>query len=67
MLIGRTAEELSDGMTSYQFEVTYRWRGVFRSYGMRAAYLRQNGMRDPRARPSEEGSERLFLITDVPE
>jgi serine/threonine protein kinase len=65
MLIGRTGEVLSTGMSSYQFEVTYRWKGIFRSYALRAAYLRQNILRDPRANPSELGSELLFWITDV--
>jgi hypothetical protein len=67
-LIGRTAEDVSPGAMSHQSAVTYRWRGVFRTYVLRAKYLwLRHNMGDPRAMPAklEEGFETLYWISDV--
>jgi serine/threonine protein kinase len=67
-LIGRTAEDLWPGAIPGQFGVTYRWRGVFRTYVLRARYLRlRYDMRNPRAKPAEgeEGFDTLYWISDV--
>jgi hypothetical protein len=67
-LIGRTAEDLPTGTEPRPFEVTYRWKGVFRTYVLRAKYLRpRHNVRDPRAEPSpgEEGFDTLYSISDV--
>jgi hypothetical protein len=39
-LLGRTAEDLSPGRTPRELKATYRWRGVLRTYALRAMYLR---------------------------
>jgi serine/threonine protein kinase len=53
-LLGRAPEDLPAGSVFGPIEVTYRWRGVFRSYTMRAKYRRlRYNMRDPRARPPD--------------
>jgi hypothetical protein len=67
-LIGRTAEDLSPVTFPVRFEVTYRWKGVFRTYALRAKYQRTRyNMRDPRAKPAEgeEGFDTLYWISDV--
>jgi hypothetical protein len=67
MLIGRTAEDRSPGITSRELEATYRWRGVFRTYSLRARYMRADNPRDPRAKPDEGDGrfDRLDWISDV--
>jgi serine/threonine protein kinase len=67
-LIGRTAEDLPAGTMPNPYDVTYRWKGVFRTYALGARYLPTgNNMRDPRASPAEgEGeSDTLDTIIDV--
>jgi serine/threonine protein kinase len=67
-LIGRTAEDLSPGTSPRELVATYRWRGVFRTYSLRARYLRApDNPRGPRAKPGEgEGRlDRLDWISDV--
>jgi len=67
-LIGRTAEDLSLMTIPGWPEVTYRWKGVLRTYALRAKYRRMpNKMRDPRAKPAEgeEGFDTLYWISDV--
>jgi hypothetical protein len=68
-LFGRTAVDVPSGIVPNQYEVTYRWRGVFRAYTLRARYLRtRNTMRDPRGNPEGEGRlDTLDWIGDVPE
>jgi serine/threonine protein kinase len=69
-LIGRTAENPPTGIVPNPYEVTYRWKGVFRGHTLRARYLRtQNNMRVLRGNP-EEGErslDRLDWIGDVVE
>jgi serine/threonine protein kinase len=67
-LIGRTAEDHSPGTSPRQYEVTYRWRGAFRTYTLRAKYGRSRiNMRDPYAKPAEgeEAFDTLYRIRDV--
>jgi hypothetical protein len=67
-MIGRTAEDLPTGTGPGPFEVTYRWRGVFRTYVLHAKYLKpRHNLRDPRAEPApgEEGFDTLYSISDV--
>ena len=67
-LIGRTADDPPPGDVGSQIMVTYRWRGVFRTFALRAKYLRlRYNMRNPRAKPAEgeEGFDTLYWISDV--
>jgi hypothetical protein len=46
-MIGRTAADLPTGTEPHPFKVTYRWRGVFRTYVLHAKYLgRRHNPRD---------------------
>jgi hypothetical protein len=56
-LLGRTADDLSvsQGGTHLEVNATYRWRGVFRTYYLRARYLRpKDNPRDPRPKPRDD-------------
>jgi serine/threonine protein kinase len=67
-LIGRTAEDRWTARTVIsELEATYRWRGVFRTYALRARYMRADNPRDPRAKPGEGDGrfDRLDWISDV--
>jgi serine/threonine protein kinase len=68
-LIGRTTEDLPTEIVPSQYEVTYRWKGVFRAYTLRARYERTtNNMRDPRGSPDGEGRlDTLDCIGDIPD
>jgi serine/threonine protein kinase len=67
-LIGRTAEDPLPGTFPNQFEVAYRWRGVFRTFVLRAKYVKlRRNMGDPTAKPAEgeEGFDTLCWISEV--
>jgi hypothetical protein len=67
-LIGRTADELSPGMVTKRFRAIYRWRGVFRSYGLHAEYMRLPYDPGDRLAKPDEGSTEfdvLCWISDV--
>jgi hypothetical protein len=67
-LIGRTADHPPLGDIGSRIEVTYRWTGVFRTYVLRAKYMRlRYDVRDPQAKPpeGEEGFDVLYWISDV--
>jgi serine/threonine protein kinase len=68
-LMGRTTEDLPTEIVPNQYEVTYRWKGVFRAYTLRARYVRTtNNMRLPRGNPDGEGRlDTLDWIGDVPD
>jgi hypothetical protein len=75
-LVGRTAEGALPGNVpddvpdAYYYSVTYRWRGVFRIYVLRAKYLRLwVNMRDRAALPpeGEGGLDTLYRISNVVE
>jgi serine/threonine protein kinase len=63
-LIGRTPEDTPTAIIPNQYEVIYRWKGVFRAYTLRARYLQaQTNMPDPRGNPADT----LEWISDVPD
>jgi hypothetical protein len=64
-LIGRKAEDFATATFPAQYNVAYRWRGVFRTYALGACYLRtSNTPRDPSSAQAErgEGSDTLQWI-----
>jgi hypothetical protein len=69
VLIGRTAKDFPTGNMLRQFEVTYRWKGVFRTYAFRAHYrkLPFNPRPGPRLAERQDGFDILQRISDVPE
>jgi serine/threonine protein kinase len=67
-LIGRKAEYSATANIPTQYDVAYRWRGVFRTYIVRASYLRtSNTPRDPSFAQADrgEGSDILQWIGDA--
>jgi serine/threonine protein kinase len=69
-VIGRTAEDLPAGKFLGQYEVSYRWRGVFRTYALQVRYQKvPESLPDPGAKPGEaEGRlDTLDWISDIVE
>jgi hypothetical protein len=61
--IGRSADDVSLGIIPGEVDVTYRWRGIFRTYVLRAHYLRPPNV--PWPAEEEERLEKLGWINDV--